>query len=431
MRTLFTSSLLLCLTGLSAQTLTPEQAVSIALEKNHGIRIAKLEAQTSAELNTAGNAGMLPTLDANGAYTINNAATKQTFFSGEVREADNADSRALSGTIALNWTIFDGLAMFAAKDRLAALEGMGKIQLRQEVEATVYDVLTAYYLSVQIKNALAAQRDAIQISDERLQIVQTGLRVGAASGLAEVQARLDLSTDSMAILSLEQQLAAAYTRLNTLMGQAPNAPIEVANEIPSTQQLDLATVQQQARAGNASLQQARQAQLLSDIQVKELRGALFPRLDVYGNYGYNRSTSSVGFLMENTAFGPDYGLRASVPLFHGQRSSKALKVAKLQSEQARIGTDGMQLQLDRQVQDAWTGYTMANQRVALGQRDLDGIRKQVDVALESYRIGMITAVELRDVQQSMLDAENRLLLAQYEAKSAELQLRLLAGTILE
>lgn len=431
MRTLFTSSLLLLFAGLSAQTLTPERAVALALEKNHGIQIAKLEAQTSAELNTAGNAGMLPTLDANGAYSINSAATKQTFFSGEVREADNADSRALSGTIALNWTIFDGLAMFATKDRLAALEGMGKIQLRQEVEATVYDVLTAYYLSVQVKNALTAQRDAIQISDERLQIVQTGLRVGSASGLAEVQARLDLSADSMAILNLEQQLATAYTRLNTLMGQAPNAPIEVAREIPSALPLDLATIEQQARAGNASLQQARQAQLLSDIQVKELRGALFPRLDVYGNYGYNRSTSSVGFLTENTAFGPDYGLRASVPLFHGQRSSKALKVAKLQSEQARIGTDEMQLQLDRQVQDAWTGYTLANQRVALGQRDLEGIRKQVDVALESYRIGMITAVELRDVQQSMLDAENRLLLAQYEAKSAELQLRLLAGTILD
>ncbi|HMN04567.1 MAG TPA: TolC family protein [Flavobacteriales bacterium] len=415
----------------TAQTLTPERAVATALEKNHGIRMAKLEAQASAELNTAGNAGMLPTLDANGAYSINNAATKQTFFSGEVREADNADSRALSGAVSLNWTIFDGMAMFAAKDRLDALEGMGKIQLRQEVEATVYEVLTAYYLSVQVKNALTAQRDAIQISDERLQIVQTGLRVGSASGLAEVQARLDLSADSMAILNLEQQLATAYTRLNTLMGQAPNAPIEVTREIPSALPLDLATIEQQARAGNASLQQARQAQLLSDIQVKELRGALFPRLDVYGNYGYNRSTSSVGFLTENTAFGPDYGLRASVPLFHGQRSSKALKVAKLQSEQARIGTDEMQLQLDRQVQDAWTGYTLANQRVALGQRDLEGIRKQVDVALESYRIGMITAVELRDVQQSMLDAENRLLLAQYEAKSAELQLRLLAGTILD
>lgn len=415
----------------TAQTLTPEQAVSIALEKNHGIQVAKLQAQTSAELNTAGNAGMLPTLDANGTYSINNAATKQTFFSGDVREADNADSRALNGAVSLNWTLFDGLAMFAAKDRLAALEGMGKIQLHQEVEATVYDVLTAYYLSVQIKNALDAQRDAIQISEERLQIVQTGLRVGAASGLAEVQARLDLSADSMAILNLEQQLATSYTRLNTLMGQAPDTPVEVAGEIPPAMALELATVQQQARAGNTMLQQARQAQLLSDLQVKELRGALFPRLDVYGNYGYNRSTSSVGFLIENTAFGPDYGVRASVPIFHGGRSSKALKVAKLQSEQARIGTEEAQLQLDQQVQDAWTRYTLANQRVALGRKDLDGIRTQVDVALESYRLGMITAVELRDVQQSMLDAENRLLLAQYEAKSAELQLRLLAGTILE
>ncbi|MCO6484007.1 MAG: TolC family protein [Flavobacteriales bacterium] len=415
----------------TAQVLTPEQAVAIALEKNHGIQVARLQAQSAAELNSAGNAGMLPTLDANGAYSINNAATKQTFFSGEVREADNADSRALSGAVSLNWTIFDGLAMFAAKDRLAALEGMGKIQLRQEVEATVYDVLTSYYLSVQVKKALEAQRDAIQITGERLEIVRTGLRVGTSSGLAEVQARLDLSADSMAILNLEEQLATAYTRLNLLLGRATGTPVEVADEIPAALVLDLGTIQQQARADNAALQQARQARLLGDLQVKELRGALFPRLDVYGNYGYNRSTSSVGFLMENTAFGPDYGVRASVPLFHGQRANKALKVARIQSEQARISAEEAQLQVDRQVQDAWSRYTLANQRVALGRKDLEGIRTQVDVALESYRLGMITAVELRDVQQSMLDAENRLLLAQYEAKSAELQLRLLAGTILQ
>ena len=103
--------------GLFAQTvLTADEAVRIAVEQNHGIRLARLDARSAELLNNAGQAGMLPTVDAVGSYTVDNSSTKQTFFSGEVREADNADTRVLDGAVRLNWTVFDGLAMFAVKD---------------------------------------------------------------------------------------------------------------------------------------------------------------------------------------------------------------------------------------------------------------------------------------------------------------------------
>lgn len=434
MRTLLTPFLLLGAAFLQAQApggmLTAEQAVAIALENNHAVRIAKLDARSVEVANTAGNAGMLPTLSANGSYAMDNSATKQTFFSGEVREADNADSKVLNGALALNWTVFDGFTMFAAKERLEAMEAMGKVELRQQLETTAYNVLTGYYMAVQVKQALAAQRDLIQTSVERLQIAETGARIGTISGVALVQARLDLSADSAAILDLEQQLALSYNRLNTLLGRPSATPVEVAGDIPPAAALDLAVIRQEAITGNAALQRQRQAEQISNLRVNELRGALFPRLDVYGNYAYSNSTSSVGFLQSNTALGPNYGVRISAPIFQGQRNSKAVQVAKIASEQARIGTDQAQLELEQQVLDAWTAYDLANRRVAMGQRDLEGMRSLVDVALESYRLGMLTAVELRDVQQSLLDAENRVLLAQFEAKSAELLLRLLAGKLL-
>lgn len=429
MKHTITLVLLLVCAVVVAQPLTPEQAVAIALEHNHGIRLAKLDARTAELLNNAGNAGMLPTLDANGFYSIDNSSTKQTFFSGEVREADNADSRVLDGALALNWTVFDGLAMFAAKDRLEALEQIGRTELRQQMEATVYEVLTGYYLTVQLASAVRVQEEGLRTSRERLKIVETGQRVGSSSGLQVVQARLDLSADSAALLDLMQQRTMALNRLNTLLGRAPDTPLEVAGSIAPAEDLDLDAVQRDARAGNTALQQARQQQLLADLSVKQLRGALFPRIDVYGNYGYTRSTSAVGFLQSNTQLGPDYGVRVSVPLFRGLQANRAVQVARITREQAAIGTELAQLQLEQQVLDGWTAYTTARQRVALEEANLAGIRKQVDVALESYRVGMITAVELRDVQQSLINAENRLLMAQFEAKAAELQLKWLAGRL--
>lgn len=423
--------LVLLATGLSAQTqISPEQAVAIALEKNYGIRLAKLDARSSEVLNNIGNAGMLPTLDANGFYSIDNSSTKQTFFSGEVRQADNADSKVLDGVLALNWTVFDGLTMFAAKDRLEALEAIGQSELRQQMERTIYEVLTSYYMAVQLSKGVQVLQEGSRTSRERLQIAEAGQRIGSSSGLAVVQARLDLSADSSALLDRMQQRDISITRLNTLLGRAPGTPVELQREIPQASVLDLPSIQNDARSGNSMLQRSRYEELRADATVRELKGALFPRVDLFGNYGYTNSTSAVGFLKSNTSIGPDYGVRVSVPLFHGLQINKAVQVAKLNREQAELSSELVQLQIEQQVLDAWVAYTTSLKRVDLETDNLLGIRTQVDVALESYRLGSLTAVELRDVQQGLVNAENRMLLAQYEAKRAELELNWLAGKLL-
>lgn len=417
-------------TGATAQDLlTADDAVRISVEQNHGIRLARLDARSAELLNSAGQAGMLPTLDAVGSYTVDNSSTKQTFFSGETREADNADQRVLDAAVQLKWTVFDGLAMFAAKDRLEALELIGRTRLRQEIEATVYDVLAAYYQVVQLRKGIAVQREGLRISDERLIIARTGQRIGSSSGLAVVQAQLDQSADSAAVLDLLVQESTAVARLNAVMGRAPGTTVTVGTEIPSAQPMEFTQMQEAARTANSALQLARQERIAADLSVKQLRGALLPRVDVFGNYGYTKSTSAVGILQSNQSVGPDYGARVSIPLFRGAQASKALEVAKLTREQAAISTERTELLLEESLLNAWTDHRTASQRVALEESNLDGARTQVTVALESYRLGAITAVELREVQQGHIAAEQRLLTAQYEAMLAGLQLKWLAGEL--
>jgi outer membrane protein TolC len=163
--------------------------------------------------------------------------------------------------------------------------------------------------------------------------------------------------------------------------------------------------------------------------VKELTGALLPRIDLFANYGYTRSTSAVGILQSNQALGPDYGARVSIPLYRGSQASRALEVAKLSREQAALAAQQTELFLEESLLNAWAAYATANQRVALEEQNLEGARTQAQVALESYRLGAITAVELREVQLGLVGAEQRLLVARYQAKLAELQLKWLAGRL--
>ncbi len=430
MRPLITFLICCMSTGMLAQgVLTAEEAVRMAVEQNYGIRFVRLDARSAEVLNTAGQAGMLPDLDAVGSYGIDNRATKQTFFDGEVREVDNADANVLNAAVQMNWTVFDGLTMFATKDRLETLELIGQTRLRGQIESTTYEVLSTYYRLVQLRKAIEVQREGVRISRERLTIAEAGQRIGTASGLAVVQAQLDLSADSAAVLDLQVQDAMSVARLNALMGRDPSIAVVVASEVAPIEPLELAPVQAAARQSNSTVQQARQQQIAADLNVKEFRGALLPRLDLYANYGYTRATSAVGFLQSNRGYGPDYGARVSIPLFHGSRNRQAVEVAKLAQEQAALSTQQAELDLEEGVLNAWTNYTFANQRIALEEQNLIGARTQAVVALESYRLGAITAIELRDVQLGLIAASERLIVAQYEAKVAELQLKWLAGRL--
>lgn len=414
---------------LAAQQLTADEAVRISMENNYGVRIARSAAEQAKVANNPGAAGMLPRVDARGAYSVDNAGTKQEFFTGEKREADNANTKLINGDVELNWTLFDGLTMFAVKDRLEVLERIGETQLRQELEGTIYDVLTTYYQLVQLEKAVLVQREGMQTSRERIKITETGERVGSSSGLELVQARLDLSADSAQMLDLLQQTAVTRNTLNTFLARDPGTTFAVDTVIPPTEPMDLAALRQAALSTNTGLQQAREQRMVADLSVKELRGTLLPQVEGFANYGYSKQTSEVGFLKSSYRLGPQYGLMLSIPLFRGG-AIKAVKQAQLAGEQADLSVQQTQLELERDLLNTWSQYENAKQRVDLEDANLGGTRTQMQVALESYRVGVITAIQLRDVQQSVISAEKRLLTAQFEAKVAELQLRWLAGNLL-
>ena len=53
----------------------------------------------------------------------------------------------------------------------------------------------------------------------------------------------------------------------------------------------------------------------------------------------------------------------------------------------------------------------------------------MDIALEQFMLATITSIELRESQRILLDTENRLITAQYEAKLSETELLRLSGKL--
>ena len=67
------------------------------------------------------------------------------------------------------------------------------------------------------------------------------------------------------------------------------------------------------------------------------------------------------------------------------------------------------------------------QLLDLEEANIQLARQNVAIALERYRLGLLTPLALREAQRNELDAETRLLDIRYAAKQAETALRRLSG----
>ncbi len=112
------------------EVLTLEDALKLALENNYDIKIATNNSKIDATQYNSLAKPNVASVNANLTNSNSIFDTKQTQADGSVRELDGAKNMNLSYGVGLDWTIFDGLSMFAQKEQLNVLEQQGKAELQ-------------------------------------------------------------------------------------------------------------------------------------------------------------------------------------------------------------------------------------------------------------------------------------------------------------
>src|SRR4029079_17431642 len=107
------------------------------------------------------------------------SSLKQDYAEGRVVDRSNVSSTNVNAGIALNWTLFNGLGMFAAKSRLSEMEAKGELAFKQQVEKTVQQVIAGYFDVAQQQKLIDAIQVNLSIDSDRVLIAQTKLDVGS------------------------------------------------------------------------------------------------------------------------------------------------------------------------------------------------------------------------------------------------------------
>lgn len=431
MSKIITYSLLL-LVGLQLQAqeiLSLEEAVKIALENNYEIKIAANNLKIDATNNNLANAGILPTLSANLNNNNSQLNTKQTQADGSIRELDNAKNFNLSYGVGLDWTIFDGLSMFARKEQLATLEAQGKSELQATILNRISDVYLTYYDLVQQQQVMASIDSAIVISNQRVTTADNRYSIGKAAKLEVLNAQVDLNTDKSLLLSQKEVYKNTKIRLNELLARDLQTDFKVIQEITFEESLTYDELKELAAKQNPQLQAQILDKKIADLNLKQVKGNRYPTVRLTSGYNFTRSEASLGFITQSSGQGFVYGVSASVPIFNGFLQNKREKAAKYQVDNASLLLNQQKLALESQMASFYQSYQTNLELVKVEEENVEIARQNLDITLAKFRIGTITTIEVRTAQQNFIEASVRYATAQYNTKLSEINLKELAGTL--
>jgi len=410
-----------------------EEAVIIGLENNFSIQILENQVQISENNNSIGNAGFLPVISADG--SINERVQDNITVYGNSNIADRNDQNAVTTVydygVNATWRIFDGLTMFATLDRLSNEMEVSEAQAQLQVENVLADIITGYYEIAGQQKAAEVLENTVEISEERIRIAETKRDLGSGSEYELLLARADYNTDRTSLIRANTNLNQLKVILTSVLGDSVNVDFSVQSEIKLAERLSYTELLDEALQQNQELKIARINERIAKAEVREVRGDWLPNVDINAGYGYSKTEASSGFSEFSESKGWRYGVSASINLFDGFNKNRRMQNAQIRLKNQELSKQDLRLQITAQLSRVYAQYTDALDLIDLEQENLEINKETVSIALERFELGTINSIELREAQQSLLNAENRLIEAEIAAKSAETELLRLSGRLLQ
>lgn len=407
------------------------ECLRIGLENNFDLQIARNQELVSENNVTLGNAGYLPQVSVSSGYNLRSSNTDQIPAEGdEVVENRNSNTQTLDAGINLNWSLFEGFRVQTNYKRLKELQSAGELYTRLEMENLIANLTAEYYNYVQQQIRLGNLQYAVSLSKERLRIVEARYQVGSLSRLDLQQAKVDFNADSSQLIQQYEILNRSRIKLNELMGvDVESEFIAQDTTIIFNESLAKDELFDRTMAQNTFLQISESNLTLSELELRNLRSRNYPYLRLNAGYGFTHYNYNSGNLERQRNWGPNVGLTLGYTLFDGFNRKREQKNQQIIIRNRELEVERDKLVIESDFANMWMAYQNNIELTNLEIESLENATINYEIAMERYRIGDLSGIELREAQNSLLEAEQRLLTAQYNTKLYEISLMQISGSI--
>lgn len=410
------------------QRLSLQEAINIALQNSLQLQIARNDAEVAAIQNHISFAGGSPQVNATLNFTESATSVYQKFNTGNVIERSGTAQNLQTG-ITGSYLLYNGLRVVATQKRLQELAALGNDNLNLQIQNIIADVMIKYYDIVRQENYISTLDTAITLANKRLEIFNVRKSVGLSNNADVFQAQIDVNaaqqTKAQQILILEQ----AKVDLLNMMNLNPDSLITVSDTIRVDENINLETVQSAAEK-NPQIVIAERQVIINQLIEKEVRAQRYPSVVLNGGFNFNRNKASAGQFAFNQNYGPFIGVGLQIPIFNGGLFARQEKAAKVNTRSAELLRQDLLLDLKANAVKTFKAYNANLQQLKTEKKNFDLAQQLINITNARFEVGVATIIEVREAQQSFVDAGFRMVNLNYAAKIAEIEMKRLAGTLM-
>jgi len=423
------------------QLLSKEEALRLTLEQNFGIQMTRNVNEINKNNSEVLNSGYLPTVSLAGGANLT-ASDSEIEFPGQFLDdgsprpnanLNDQEAQRYNAGLNVNYTLFDGLGRKFTYKRLKEQYALSELQLRETIEQTLLQLFSVYFEVARLTETTANLKETLLVSKKRQQRAESAFSFGQLNKLAVLNAQVDVTNDSINLLQANQQLDNAKRDLNLILNQPIETDLSVETQLNFISEIQIEQWLQTAEQFNVTLLQQQSNRQINAYDVKINQSGYLPTLGLVGSYGWNLSQNPASAFFpgtSNTTRSLGLGASLSWNLFDGGRTLTRVKNAKIALENQTIQEEETKLTFERDLRNAQQNYENAIKIYDIQSKQVETGTYNFERSQAQYLLGSITAIEFRQAQINLRNAQLQRAAAKYQAKLAELNLIQLSGQLL-
>ena len=409
---------------LNAQTvLSLRNAIDSTLKNSFDIQIAENNLLISQKYNSYGVAGAMPYfgLSATGNKAINDIF--QSYSTGTETDLKSVNQNNVNASADMGITLFNGFKIKATKERLSLLEKQNEYKLNNEIQTAIAVTMIKFYDIIRQQQYLKIMQQLLEVSEKKLEIINTKKGVGMASGVDIMQAELDVNTARENVK--QQQLLLEHSKSDLLVAMSSKTmySFNITDSIIVSRRSDINPDSLKViLKENPMYLSVMQQTLISEKLAKESAANLYPSLKLNASYDYLVNDNSAGNMLLSRINGPSAGLTVQIPLYYGGNYRVQREAAIIGISNARLIEENTLLTLEANAYKLYLTYIKNIEQAEEQKKSHEMAGKLVDLVMQNFELNKATILEVKAAQATYENSAFMLVNLQYSAKTAEIQL---------
>ena len=417
-------------------SLTLQEAIAAAVANNPEMTAAEFRLEAAQSRVRQAKSGYFPQLTFSETFNQTNnpvGAFGTKLNQGVITQQDFApealnDPDAINNFITafnLEWSLYDGgQTMIGTKQAEQDMAG-SDFYLQRTRQQVIARTARAYVGLLLAEKSVVVIQEALASGRANLSMVESRFRSGFVVKSDLLRAQVRIAELEQELLTAESGVDIAQAQLAGAMGAEGDRRYQPVNALENCRAIenDRQFWIEQAMGGRPDLQQIRIQETIAEKEIDKTRAAHMPDVNLFGTYEINSEDFS------ETADNYTVGAMFRLNLYSGHRISAQTAEARAVRRQMQAMRRAMELRVRVETEQAYLEARSAWQRIAVAEKAVAQAEEGLRIVKNRYNNGLLTIVDLLDVEVTLQRARTRLFQSLHDYKVARIRLTLAAGAL--